>query len=250
MAVPTAYSGAGIGIVPAACFLCGSVIGFAGDESTAIKPAKPMAIANAIATHFDNDLSVGISSLLAIRRALIRRIPRAASTNGAYVRGSKGAPQLPGKRGAAPRLIRCCERCVLLGSARNVFVLAAWRTASSRPRPARLATGPRSFARFHPGWRGRPLRLLGLIESGPDGRLTDAGWKLHRANPGASLGQSSTGLRWHHHAHLRWIDHGGDALRPTLLGRCALGARSGFAPSRRSYSGLSTFTQLRHRPER
>ena len=55
-----------VGIVPAPCFLCGSVIGLAGGESTAIKPTKPMAIANAIATHFDNDLSVGISSLLAI----------------------------------------------------------------------------------------------------------------------------------------------------------------------------------------
>ena len=29
----------------------------------------------------------------------------------------------------------------------------------------------------------RRLRSLGLIESGPDGRLTDAGWKLLRANP-------------------------------------------------------------------
>jgi hypothetical protein len=55
------------------------VIGFAGGESTAIKPTKPMAIANAIATHFDSDLSVGISSLLVIRRALIRRIPRRGS---------------------------------------------------------------------------------------------------------------------------------------------------------------------------
>jgi hypothetical protein len=24
---------------------------------------------------------------------------------------------------------------------------------------------------------------LGIIENGPDTRLTDAGWKLHRANP-------------------------------------------------------------------
>ena len=36
----------------------------------------------------------------------------------------------------------------------------------------------------------RRLRSLGLIESGPDGRLTDAGWKLLRAIPGVSQGQS------------------------------------------------------------
>jgi hypothetical protein len=29
----------------------------------------------------------------------------------------------------------------------------------------------------------RRLRTLGLIENGPDSRLTGAGWKLHRANP-------------------------------------------------------------------
>ena len=29
----------------------------------------------------------------------------------------------------------------------------------------------------------RRLRSLALVESGPDCRLTDAGWKLHRANP-------------------------------------------------------------------
>jgi hypothetical protein len=29
----------------------------------------------------------------------------------------------------------------------------------------------------------RRLRAFGVIENGPDTRLTDAGWKLHRANP-------------------------------------------------------------------
>jgi hypothetical protein len=29
-------------------------------------------------------------------------------------------------------------------------------------------------------WRSRSL---GIIENGPDTRLTNAGWKLHRANP-------------------------------------------------------------------
>jgi hypothetical protein len=36
----------------------------------------------------------------------------------------------------------------------------------------------------------RRLRSLALVESGPDCRLTDAGWKLHAQIPGVSLGQS------------------------------------------------------------
>ena len=65
----------------------------------------------------------------------------------------------------------------LAGTETNV-----WDALSSNEKAAirKLALG---FVWEIPEIVRRRLRSLGLIESGPDGRLADAGWKLHRANP-------------------------------------------------------------------
>jgi hypothetical protein len=57
-----------------------------------------------------------------------------------------------------------------------------WDALSSNEKAAirKLALG---FVWEIPEIVRRRLRSLGLIETGPHGRLTDAGWKLYRANP-------------------------------------------------------------------
>jgi hypothetical protein len=65
----------------------------------------------------------------------------------------------------------------LAGTETNVWdALSSYEKAAIR----KLALG---FEWGIPEIVRRRLRSLGLIESGPDGRLTDAGWKLLRANP-------------------------------------------------------------------